>query len=83
MRAAEDAGGELARQRLMALRVDAENSSGRALTWEKLEMHAQPHKTWGDRVFEVVAIVVLGLLLLGGISFVVQGFQVVLSWLGQ
>jgi hypothetical protein len=82
-RAAEDAGGELARQRLMALRVDAEKASGRTLSWEKSEMRAQPRKTWGDWVFDVVVIVVFGLLLLGGIAFVVQGFQVVLRWFGH
>ena len=46
-------------------------------------MRAQPRKTWGDWVFDVVVIVVFGLLLLGGIAFVVQGFQVVLRWFGH
>jgi hypothetical protein len=74
-RAAEDAGGELARQRLMALRVDAEKASGRTLSWEKSEMRAQPRKTWGDWVFDVVVIVVFGLLLLGGSPSSSKGFK--------
>lgn len=81
-RAGEDAAGERVRQRLAALRAEAEQASGRKLSWEKVATHHQPPKTWGDSLFTAAAIVVLCLLLLGGIAFIVQGVQV-LGWFGN
>jgi hypothetical protein len=79
-RGPEDAAGELARERLAALRAEAERKVGRPVPWERAAQ-LQTDTTWGDRVFAVVAILVLGLVVLGGISFLIEGIRTVVHWL--
>ena len=79
-RGPEDAAGELARERLAALRAEAERRVGRPISWERAaEVHTDT--TWGDRIFAVVASLVLGLVVLGGISFLIEGIRTVIHWL--
>lgn len=81
-RGPEDAAGPEAATRLAALRTVAERQVGRPLQWEKLPTQVQDRTSWGDRVFAVGLIGVVGLFVLGGVSFVVQGVRVLFGWLG-
>jgi hypothetical protein len=77
----EDAAGPAARERLSALRRAAEQQVGRAVAWGDPASAATP-TTWGDRAFTVGVLVLLALIVLGGISFLMQGIATVLDWLG-
>lgn len=80
-RGAEDAAGEVARERLAALRAEAERTAGRSLSWEQAAEMPNVRTTWGDRLIGTLFALVVGLVILGGIAFFVEGVRIVVHWL--
>lgn len=80
-RGPENAAGPEVAARLAAVRSEAEHRVGHPLSWDKLPNDEQPSTTWGDRLGEFVLFAVIGLFVLGGISFVIQGVKVLIGWL--
>ena len=80
-RGPEDAAGVTASMHLPALRAQAESDAGRPVSWEQ-PFPPRPDATRGDRLFNVVAALMFGLVMLGGVSFLIQGVKTVLRWLG-
>lgn len=80
-RGSEDAAGLVGRERLVALRQEAELKAGRSLSWERAGKAASATASWGDRLFAALVVVVLALVVLGGIAFFVQGIRTLIHWL--
>ncbi len=80
-RGPEDAAGDSVRHRLAALREEAESKAGHPVSWERVATEATP-STWGDRLIAVLAMLVLGLVLLGGVAFLIEGIETVVAWFG-
>jgi hypothetical protein len=79
-RGPEGAAGQVAQERLAAVRAEAEEAVGSPLTWERVPQQRQAPTSWGDRLLGAVFVAVLVLLLIGGVTFVAQGVQVVIGW---
>lgn len=80
-RGSEDAAGPVVRERLVALRHEAELKEGRSLTWEQAGKAPRASTSWGDRLFATLVIVVLGLVVLGGTAFLIEGIKILIHWL--
>lgn len=79
-RGPEDAAGHVARERLAAVRAEAEDVVGHALTWERVPLEPRAPTRWGDRLLGALFVAVLVLLVIGVVTFVAQGVQVVIDW---
>jgi hypothetical protein len=70
----------VAQQRLAALRAEAEKKVGRPVSWERTT-HVHTASPWGGRLFAAVLILVVGLVMVGAISFFIEGVKTVSEWL--
>jgi hypothetical protein len=80
-RGAEDVAGDSVRDRLGALREEAEMKAGHPVSWERVATERTP-SSWGERLFALLAMLVFGLVLLGGVAFLIEGIKTVVAWLG-